>query len=146
MIKIRVAAEEDVDKIVSLESQWKESYPVWGRDGILAEFKKDNSFTFVAELEGEIVGFVNFWVFDELIEINSVVVSKYFLRRGVGKGLIESVYSFAKERGIRRIILEVNEMNKPAIELYKKVGFCVYNRRKKYYDCKYDGLMMELIL
>ena len=146
MIKIDFAAPRDVGEIALIESQWKDSYPCWGVDGFLREFEKKNSFTLVARVGSKIIGFLNFWLFDDLIEINSLVVDKDFLRRGVATNLIKSVFDFAKERKIKRIILEVNENNEPAIELYRKFGFSLYSIRKKYYHFKYDALMLEKIL
>ena len=47
-----------------------------------------------------------------------------------------------KEAGKDSISLEVNEVNKPAINLYDKYGFEIVGRRKKYYDGKYDAIIM----
>lgn len=146
MINTRIANKSDIDGIVNIEFQWRDVYPCWGRDGFLREFDKKNSYTFIAEMDSNLCGFINFWLFEDFIEINSIVVAKEFLRKNVGSTLIDSVLEFAYENGVKRIILEVNENNTSAIELYKKKGFCVYNKRKKYYDFKYDALMMEKIL
>ena len=40
------------------------------------------------------------------------------------------------------ISLEVNEINEPAINLYKKAGFEIVGKRKKYYDGKNDAIIM----
>ncbi|MCX7905631.1 MAG: ribosomal protein S18-alanine N-acetyltransferase [Elusimicrobiales bacterium] len=146
MIVIREATVKDIDKIILIESEWKNYYSCWGRDGFIKEFEKENSYTFVAEIEYEICGFINFWVIFNEIEINSLVVSKKFIRRGIASLLLSKVFEFSKKFNIKRLILEVNENNVAAIKLYEKYGFSIYNIRKKYYDFKYDAIMMERFL
>lgn len=139
---IRKASVNDIDDIVRIENEWKDFYCCWGKNGFIEEFKKDYSITFVAEVEGKIAGFINIWIIDD-VEINSIVVSKLYLRRGIGSCLINRAIEEARYRNISRVILEVNKENVAAVNLYLKNGFEVYNIRKKYYDCKYDALMME---
>ncbi|MBC7813015.1 MAG: GNAT family N-acetyltransferase, partial [Burkholderiales bacterium] len=43
--------------------------------------------------------------------------------RGIGKRLMLDAIADARSKGIERVELEVYASNKPAIELYKKVGF-----------------------
>lgn len=143
---IRRATPLDLEGILSVEKEWEREYPCWGRSGFLKEFDKENSYTFIALIDEIIAGFINIWLFEELIEINSVVVSKGFLRKGVATNLIRYVFSFGKERGTKRVILEVNEKNTAALKLYSSLGFNMYNVRKKYYDFKYDAIMMEVFL
>ncbi|MGC8866647.1 MAG: ribosomal protein S18-alanine N-acetyltransferase [Elusimicrobiales bacterium] len=142
---IRKANSCDINDIVVVESDWKDEYPCWGRDGFLKEFEKKNSITFVAEISNKIVGFVNIWIAD-VIEINSLVVSKSHLRQGIATQLLGRIIDEALSRGIERIVLEVRKNNIPALNLYVKNGFNVYNIRKKYYDFKYDAIMMERII
>lgn len=138
---IRFARIDDIDAIIRIENEWPK-YPRWGRNGWLNEFSKDFSKTLVYEENGCIVGFINWWENGDLIEINTLCVSKKHTRKNIASCLIDSVIE--NLGNFRRIVLEVNENNKPAINLYIKKGFSVYNRRKKYYDLKYDALLMEL--
>lgn len=140
---IRFAKIDDIDAIVSIENEWH-GYPRWGKNGWLNEFKKDFSKTVVYEENGNILGFINWWENSDVIEINTLCVSKKYTRRKIASLLIDSVIENSKN--FKRIVLEVNEINEPAINLYIKKGFSVYNRRKKYYDLKYDALLMELII
>ncbi len=138
---IRTAKKEDIKKITDIENQWPD-YPKWGEVGFLKEFEKDYSKIFVYD-DGGVKGFINIWDFKEEMEINTLVVSKSNIGHGIGFKLMEYALSYAKNNGVKRILLEVNEKNEPAISLYKKFGFEVYNLRKKYYDLKYDALLMR---
>jgi GNAT superfamily N-acetyltransferase len=46
-------------------------------------------------------------------------------RGGAGRALVEAAVAAAKERGCKRIELDVNERNAPALRLYEACGFSV---------------------
>ena len=48
---------------------------------------------------------------------------------GVGRALVESACERARRRGCRRIELDVNEHNLPAIALYEQAGFSARSKR-----------------
>ena len=49
--------------------------------------------------------------------------------RGVGRALVQAVADLAKERGCRRIELDVNEANAPALKVYESFGFSADDAR-----------------
>lgn len=53
----------------------------------------------------------------------AVSVAKDYWGRGIGGALMETLISFARERGIRQLNLEVRSDNIRAIRLYEKFGF-----------------------
>lgn len=55
-------------------------------------------------------------------EVGISVVKEYW-GMGIGSALMEAIISFAKERGIRQLNLEVRSDNERAIRLYEKFGF-----------------------
>jgi len=52
--------------------------------------------------------------------------------RGVARSLIEHLFNTARQRGAKRIFLEMRRGN-PAIHLYQKVGFEPIGHRRDYY-------------
>ena len=52
-----------------------------------------------------------------------ISVLKEYWGRGVATALLEKLISWAKEKGIKKINLDVFENNKRAIKLYEKFGF-----------------------
>ncbi|MDQ3739500.1 MAG: GNAT family N-acetyltransferase [Actinomycetota bacterium] len=60
---------------------------------------------------------------------------------GVGRALVEGVVDLARERGCRRVELDVNEANAPALAVYESLGFSAQ-------DDRYGGrnLLMRLRL
>ena len=138
---IREASIKDIEKISEIEKEW-ENYPLWGVNGFEKEFEKKYSKTFVYEDNG-VLGFVNIWDLGEEIEINTIAVDKNKVKRGIGSALLDYIIDYSYKRKAKRILLEVNEENLKAIKLYQKKGFVIYNKRKKYYDLKYDALLMK---
>jgi ribosomal-protein-alanine N-acetyltransferase len=133
---IREALIKDIDRIVEIESEW-EDYFKWKKEGFLKEFEKEFSKTFVYD-DGIIKGFINIWDLD-VIEINTLVVSKKFIWNGIGNSLLNHIIKLANKK---IITLEVDEKNTNAISLYLKNGFKVYGKRKNYYGSS-DALLMR---
>lgn len=53
--------------------------------------------------------------------------------RGLGRRLVEGSMHKARQRGARRIFLEVRDGNEAAIRLYESLGFSEAGRRQNYY-------------
>lgn len=82
----------------------------------------------VAELDDEIVGFIDQWIIHDFTHgaklsfiQNLYVVSKH-RRKGVGNRLLEKIITSAKDKGVLEIHVVTEFENKPAIELYKEHG------------------------
>jgi len=90
---------------------------------------KDNPafFTFVAELEGVIVGMALFynrfstWEGPSL-HLEDLIVTEKFRGKGIGKALYDKVLDFALQKGIKRVEWVVLDWNRPAIAFYKSTG------------------------
>lgn len=53
--------------------------------------------------------------------------------RGLGRRLVEGAMHKARQRGARRMFLEVRDGNAPALRLYESLGFSAAGRRQNYY-------------
>ncbi|MEG0074653.1 MAG: GNAT family protein [Eubacterium sp.] len=82
-------------------------------------------------------------------ELGLSVLRKYW-NRGIGTKVMERLIAFAKEEARFEIIqLEVNSDNAGAIHLYKKFGFEIIGRYKKFFkidDVYFDAYLMNLYL
>lgn len=78
----------------------------------------DERVLMVAECDGEIVGFAQYYPPSHSIE--AVHVLPGFGRRGVGKMLVMSIEEFARTQGARRISLDAS-LN--AADFYEKCGY-----------------------
>ena len=90
---------------------------------------------------GKIVGFINYYLMYEKIEIANFNVLEEYQNKGIGIKLIE--YLINKYKGkVDNITLEVKKNNNKAIHIYKKMGFIIVAIREKYYN-GIDGILME---
>lgn len=64
-------------------------------------------------------------------------------RKGLASFLLDFLHRFLKERGFKKIRLEVAYNNHPAISLYQKHGYEWKGIRKKYYPDGTDAIIME---
>ncbi len=141
-MKISRAFKEDIGVLCLIEKE-HEGYAVWGEAGFEAEFSKPFSVTLKAELEGKIAGFINFWLLRPKTEINTLVVSKIFLSRGVARAILLKAQEYAVKNDCPELLLEVCEINLPAVSLYRSFGFEKISSRPKYYNNLYDALVMS---
>ena len=70
------------------------------------------------------------------LDIFEIAVDKNFRKNGLASKLLNRI------NDERRILLEVSEKNKVAINLYKKNGFKMISRRKNYYLDGSDAIVM----
>ena len=101
----------------------------------------------LAEQAGEIVGFSLMRAVVDEAELLLVAVGPHARRRGVGGRLIGHFIEDARQRGARRLHLEVREGN-AAVALYRAAGFEVAGRRRDYYrgpdGNRYDAITLML--
>ena len=88
----------------------------------------------------KLVGFIHVLKTFECVEIINVVVDTEYRKQGIASKLINYVVDYYDD--LEYILLEVNEHNDKAINLYNKLEFKVINVRKKYYGND-DALIMR---
>lgn len=142
---IRRARREDYPAFAAIEAGHP-GYPAWGVKGFEAEENNRNSVTLAAEENGETAGFINFWVLRPQVQLNTLAVSKAFLRRGAASALLGKLCEYAAKSLCREIDLEVNENNAAAIALYAAHGFEVVGRRPGFYNNAEAALLMRKTL
>ena len=79
--------------------------------------------------------------------INYLAVHPDYRRRGVGRYLLTTMIHNAREKGFRRVTLEVRKSNSAAQRLYQSLGFVGNGVRRGYYSNDgEDALLMVLEL
>ena len=85
----------------------------------------------VAELEGEIAGYISLGratelrASDHVLQVTGLAVDPERQSRGVGRALLEGAAGEARRRGARRLTLRVLGPNLTARRLYERCGFVV---------------------
>ena len=101
---------------------------------------KDNVLLYV--IDSKVRGFL---ITETAIDEASVIllyVDKDARRKKIASTLMDNFINTLTD-DIKRIILEVSDLNISAINLYKKYGFASIATRKKYYKDGSDALVME---
>jgi ribosomal-protein-alanine N-acetyltransferase len=78
------------------------------------------------------------------MEILNLAVASAERGKGIGRGLMETAFRAAKERGANRAFLEVRESNAGARSFYARLGFSQDGRRRNYYrEPQEDALLLS---
>jgi GNAT superfamily N-acetyltransferase len=84
-------------------------------------------FGFVAEIEGEVVGFTHClfrpstWTETDYCYLEDLYVDKNIRGKGVGRALMEKVIELAKDKKSKRVYWTTQEFNKTARVLYDSI-------------------------
>lgn len=77
----------------------------------------------VVEVNGKTVGFIIFETFKNTIQILNLAVKPEYRRKGIGEELVKEVQKDLGSKGKDRIVVELNETNDAALELFGKRSF-----------------------
>jgi len=141
-VDIRPMMKRDLDRVCAIEF---EVFPMpWSREAFRAELEPDRcAFPWVAELDGEVVGYLISWLVEDEVHVGNIAVVPRLQGKGVGKTLFSHCLTRAAERGVVRATLEVRVSNERAIALYESHGFIPVALRTKYYsDTGEDAVVM----
>lgn len=97
----------------------------------------------VAIEEGEVVGYIIFWVKEEgLGHIIVLAVDKKFRGQHIATRLLMMAMTIFKNCDIHKITLEVKSHNDVAVAFYKKFGFVIDRKVPNYYEDGSDAYVM----
>jgi ribosomal protein S18 acetylase RimI-like enzyme len=119
----------DKDRVRSMYGEWAAN-----------DLKGRVPFTLVAALQGEQAGFVCGGKASVSFPgaavgfIDLIVVDHTMRHKGIGRALMVAAIEEMREQGLSLVELNVGEGNRPAITLYKRLGF---NQRLRYVDLSY---------
>ena len=129
-IKVRSANEKDLQSLVILAEEFiPGETDNRKRIAVLKQaLRNPNYELLVAELEEEIVGFIDQWIIHDfthgakLSYIHSLYVSSEHRRKGVASNLLQEAMKNARNMEVSEIHITTRFDNKPAINLYRKHG------------------------
>lgn len=114
---------------VRLPREIKVDYPRQGRD-LLAGWRRRDGFL-VAEIDVQVCGYVALTAQPEhgLAWVGDLVVERSRRRRGIGTTLLKAAAHWGRQRGLTRLMVEVQTKNHPAIMFCQACGlsFSGYN-------------------
>jgi ribosomal-protein-alanine N-acetyltransferase len=143
-LAIRKMGKEDLNEVFDIESS--SSLHPWSKNMFLSEIKNPFSYCFTIQMQGvpqcRMVGFICFRNLEEESELLNICVHPQYRRMGIGKKLMQFYIDFSQEMEIKTFHLEVNVSNQTAIRLYQFFSYQSSGIRKKFYQNKFDALLM----
>lgn len=107
----------------------------WSEVSIREELHgRPGSVFLVLQCDGETVGYVGAWTFAGETHICTIAVAPEQRRRGLAELLMLALLRYSVSMNLEYAILEYRVSNKPAAELYSKLGFQYVHTRKRYYQ------------
>ena len=144
-IIVRKMLPADLKEVLAIE---KVSFPTpWSENMFLEELYYHLCYALVAELDGEIAGYISFLIILDEIHLRNIAVRCDLKRRRIASRLIDKMFKISSEKGANWCTLEVRKSNYAAIRMYKKFGFVINGVRPLYYsDTREDALIMQATL
>jgi len=139
-LRIRPAADADRDHLLQMAERLQEGVAVWREpdavrravvgwvDESLAARSKPDCAAFVAERDGEVVGFVcaserTHFTGQVDTYIGELVVAKAAEGDGVGRALVGAAEDWGRSRGRTRVVVDTGAANEAARRFYAALGY-----------------------
>ena len=153
-LSITRMTEHDLLEVVEIEET--SGLSPWGWDAYHKELQSPKDVIMLVARTGAAVdpnegraifGFIVSRLVAGELHVNNVAVRPEFRRQGTAAQLLEAVLEWARRKGAAEALLEVRAGNSAAQGLYRRCGFQVTGRRRRYYTQPVeDALLMTLLL
>ena len=140
-MQIRSLTAADIDRVVLLEAGEPSA---WDSGDIRRELEQRHGLRYVAvgAAAGGLLGWCCSRYCEAEAELLKIVVLGRCRRAGIASALLARLESRLAGTGVRTLFLEVRSQNYPALELYRKHGFCEIGRRRRYYSLPEDDALI----
>jgi ribosomal protein S18 acetylase RimI-like enzyme len=108
--------------------------------------KNQPDLSFVAVMDGRVVGYVMAAVHDSMAVIEDIAVNKKFQGMGVGGKLLREELQVLKRKNVRLVFAEVHYKCASAIPFYYKFGFRIAGFQQDYFGAGHDAIILKLEL
>jgi len=128
-VVVREATNKDINGIIEVLKSIYLQDEVWAREALQKLLATKDYVVLVAELNGAVIGFIDFYVLPSIYEKwNEATINNFFVQRshqnkGVGSRLLKEAVKRADEMGLGEFSVGTEKDNQRAINLYKKHGF-----------------------
>lgn len=148
---------DDLDPIMALEQAGFAPTERWSRTSWQAQLTEPALRVLVSRsdrtdggidggVDGGLDGVIALRLAGDTADLDRIVVAPGVRRSGVGRRLITAGLAEARDAGADQLLLEVRSDNRPALQLYRSVGFDALTVRRDYYGPGQDAVIMRLIL
>jgi ribosomal-protein-alanine N-acetyltransferase len=141
---IRKMDPRDLEEVASISATLA-SNP-WSKTMFIEEMQHPNAFCYVMSSgepgTGVVIGFICSRKVGDESELLNMGVHPRSRGRGIGKQLMTFYVEKCRQGGVRTLYLEVDPANLPAVQLYRSLSYGENGVRKKFYQGRFDALLM----
>ncbi len=134
-LSVREMELEDIHRVFSLgerlftADRWPSLYRTWDEYELVGLFASDGDFCFVADLDGQIVGFAlgtliekrrSAWKYGYLLWLG---IDPMFRRLGIAKKLVDRFTEQCIDEGARMMMVDTAAENEEAIRFFRRLGY-----------------------
>lgn len=105
----------------------------WSINALEESFAAGTRFFTAVTQDKRVIGYIGISAILDEGYITNIAVTDQYRKRGVGTLLLKKVFSFARQKGLSFVTLEVRVSNSRAISLYEKQGFAREGERRDFY-------------
>lgn len=132
----------DIDSVMSIEE--KSFSSPWSREDFESSLDDGYIHHFVFRHKDELLAYIIFAIVHKSSHILNLAVHPDYRNKGIGTELLKKTLDYIRNRGVKKVVLEVREGNVAAQNLYSKLGFKVVGFRKGYYSDNENALVMSI--
>jgi ribosomal-protein-alanine N-acetyltransferase len=138
---IRPASGNDLDAILEIEQKCFSGPIAYSKRQLAYLLLRAHSASFVENCGGVTRGFVIVTYRQGSLtgHLETIDVHPTYKKLGIGSKLLKTAEEDMRKRGKRWSQLEVSEGNRAALKLYKKAGYTLKERVKRYYRYEHGG-------
>jgi len=140
---LRALQETDLNAVMAVEIR---GYPYPWTRGIFLDCLRAGYPGLALEEDGLLVGYAVLSIAADEAHLLNICVDPLVQAKGRGRLLLRSILQLARDRGARRVFLEVRPSNTPALSLYHSEGFNEIGRRPRYYPAPDNGREDALVM
>jgi ribosomal-protein-alanine acetyltransferase len=134
---------QDLDEVLLMSAS---SLILWSKNMFLEEMQNPLAHCFMMKREGlsahQGIGFICFRNIEDESELFNICIHPDYRQLGIGKHLMQFYFDFCCQYAIKTFYLEVQSSNLSAIHLYQQLSYQMIGMRKKFYQGKYDAILM----
>lgn len=133
---------EDLNKIALLERECFGD-DAWSVRSLAEAFLSGRFIGVLLEEDGLITAYGGVNYVEDEGELELIATAEMYRRCGRARNILDDLVAEAKQRGVKRLFLEVRVSNAPALMFYLKYGFTGIYARSRYYANGEDAIVMK---
>jgi len=113
---------------------------------IFDELRENPDLSYVATIDGKVVGYVLADIHDDEAVLEDIAISKKLQGRGVGKRLLNKEITVLKHKKVKLVRAEVHYKCSSAIPFYYKHNFRITGFVQDFFGKGQDAIILKLII